>query len=112
MSAGKLDTSGVFSRTQNANPQKTGARKLLLPTDAVRVRRNGIEFLTAEPLPLWTEVAVELEAPRRERSLACAGIVVSCAGTPQQGYTVSLLFLNLTGHSAAQLASLAHSQLS
>jgi hypothetical protein len=109
MSSVKLDTSGVFSRSPARGADPT---KLLLPTNAVRIRKNGIEFLTAAPIPLWAEMSVELQSPRSERTLTCTGVVVSCAGAPQSGYSVSMLFLNLSRQSEAQLASLSHSQLS
>jgi hypothetical protein len=109
MSAGKLDTSGIFTRPTARSAAPT---KLLLPTNAVRIRKNGIEFLTAAPIPLWAEMSVELQSPRSERTLTCTGVVVACAGSPRSGYSVSMLFLNLSRQSEAQLASLSHSQLS
>ncbi|HEY6168170.1 MAG TPA: hypothetical protein VI454_09035 [Verrucomicrobiae bacterium] len=108
MSAGKLDTSGIFNRTTTGQLPST----LLLPTNAVRIRKNGIEFLSATAIPQWTEMSVELHSPRSSRKLTCTGIVVSCAGCAQTGYSVSMLFLNLTRQSEQRLASLAYSQLS
>ena len=57
-------------------------------------------------------MSVELHSPRSARKLACTGIDVSCAGSAQTGYSVSMLFLNLTRQSEQRLASLAYSQLS
>jgi len=111
MSTGKLDTSGIFGRT-SASTSIPAPTRLLLPTDAVRIRKNGIEFLSATAIAQWTEMSVELHSPRSARKLTCTGVVVSCAGAPQTGYSVSMLFLNLTRRSEQQLASLSHSQLS
>lgn len=108
MSTSKLDTSGIFRESAPA----ADLTKLLLPTSAVRIRRNGIEFLSATPIPQWTEMSVELHSPQREGKLACTGVVVSCNGCPQTGYSVSMLFLDLSKQSARQLASLSYSQLS
>ena len=109
MSTGKLDTSGFFA----TNAARASApTKLLLPTNAVRIRKNGIEFLSATSIPQWTEMSVELQSPLSARKLTCTGVVVSCAGHAHTGYSVSMLFLNLTRKSELQLASLSHSQLS
>ena len=108
MSPSKLDTSGIFRESAST----TELTRLLLPTNAVRVRRNGIEFLSATPIQQWTEMSVELHSPQSERKLTCTGVVVSCNGCPQTGYSVSMLFLNLTRQSEQQLVSLSYSQLS
>ncbi len=109
MGSSKLDTSGIFS--QNSARSDAPAR-LLLPTNSVRIRRNGIEFLSAQPISQWTEMSVELRSPESDQSLNCTGVVVSCAGTPQTGYSISMLFLSLTQQSELQLSSLSSSQLS
>lgn len=83
----------------------------MLPASAIRFRRNGIEFHTAEPIPTWTEMTVDLQSPREARKMHCTGIVVDCQGNRHSGYSVSMLFVNLSRQSQQQLSQLAHSQL-
>ncbi|MBI3880721.1 MAG: hypothetical protein HY301_11765 [Verrucomicrobia bacterium] len=108
MSASKLDVSGVFQPV-SVTGNKTS---LNLPASAVRVRKNGIEFQSASPISLWTEMSVELRSPRDAARLSAHGIVVACAGTRHAGYLVTMLFLNLSARSQQQLSEMSCSQLS
>ncbi len=103
MSATKLDTSGVFS-----NPSSNGPETLLtLPANTFRVCKNGIEFQTSKPIADWTEMTVELQSPDGGKNIQCNGVVVGCHGTSSTGYSVSMVFMNLTPQSEATLAQLA-----
>jgi hypothetical protein len=78
-----------------------------LPPSAVQIRRNGIEFRSPRGFPMWTEMTVALESSGPERKLKCTGVVVDCSGNRHVGYTVSLLFLNLSRQSQERLTALA-----
>jgi len=104
MSTSKLDTSGIFRPVT----LKTPATRLTLPTQAVCIRKNGIDFLSKSPFPLWTEVTVDLQTPEAKK-LRGSGVVVACDGNRQSGYSVSLMFMNLSRQSQEHLSLLANS---
>ena len=106
MCTSKVDRSGVFNPITIQHQQT----RLRLATHQVSIRKNGIEFLSAHPLPLWTEVNVELRSPRDARPVRGTGVVVECAGNRHTGYVVSLVFMNLTRQSQASLSHLAAPQ--
>src|SRR5438105_850692 len=105
MSTTKLDTSGVF---QPAKVQSAKTR-LSLHANAVRIRKNGIEFLTLTPIPTWTEMSVDLISAATTKKVHCTGIVVACNGNRHQGYNVSMVFMHLTRQSRERLDQLAFS---
>jgi hypothetical protein len=108
MSTSKFDTSGVFQALPSpaASAQPT---RLRLNSNAVRICKNGIEFLSSSPIPAWKEMSVELQTPR-DGKVQCRGIVVSCIGNRHSGYVVSMVFMNLSRQSQERLSSLAYSQ--
>ncbi len=75
---------------------KENGTQLTLPAQAVKIRKNGIEFLTHRPLPLWTEMSVDLVSGLDARKVHCQGVVVSSTGNRHTGYVVSLLFMNVS----------------
>jgi hypothetical protein len=102
MSSSKLDISGVFQPvTVQARPTQ-----LSLPAHAVRIRKNGIEFRTDKPIVTWTEMTVDLESPNGMK-VHCRGVVVACTGSRHTGYTISMVFMNLSRQSQEHLSSLA-----
>jgi hypothetical protein len=104
MSTSKLDTSGVFqSLTPSAHPTR-----LNLTSNAVRFSKNGIEFLSSTSIPTWKEMSVELQTPQAGK-VQCRGVVVSCIGSRQSGFVVSMVFMNLSRQSQERLSLLAHS---
>jgi hypothetical protein len=105
MAASRLDNSGVF-RPFSIQPETD---HLAFPPSTVRIRRNGIEFQSDKPFPVWTEMTVALQSPGEGRKLKCTGVVVDCVGNRHTGYTVSLLFLNLSRQSQERLDALAGS---
>ena len=107
MSTSKLDTSGVFQPVTVLGDQTAFS----LPPAAVRIRKNGIEFRSPTPIPLWTEMTVALQSPGDTKKLHCTGIVVACNGNRHTGYAVSMLFLNLSRQSQERLSLMAHSRL-
>src|SRR5262245_31552921 len=107
MSSSKLDTSGIFNPV-TVQGDKT---QLSLPPDAVRFRRNGIEFRSPTPIPVWTEMTVTLRSPGDTGKVNCTGVIVACDGNRHTGYAVSMLFLNLSRQSQERLNLLAFSNL-
>ncbi len=103
MSTTKLDTSGVF-RPVTIHSHQT---KLVLSAGDVVIRKNGIEFLSPDAFPAWTELTVDLRSPDHGRPVRGNGVVVDCTGNRHSGYVVSLVFMNLTRESQARLAQLA-----
>jgi len=78
---------------------------LTLPAEAVRVRKNGIEFRSREPFQPWTEMTLSLQRPGGSNKINCTGVIVACDGNLYQGYTISMLFTNLSRQSQARLLS-------
>jgi hypothetical protein len=106
MSSSKLDTSGVFE-SLTVQTQET---RLILPPNAVRVRKNGIEFRTAKQIPVWKEMTVELQSPADPHKVHFTGVVVACDGNRHAGYLVSMVFTSLSRQSQERLYLLAQSQ--
>jgi hypothetical protein len=100
MSAKKLDSAKAFEALHAHNA------RLTLPSNAVRIRKNGIEFRTPNPIPPWTELSVDLQSPADARKMHFNGVVVACTGSRHAGYCVSLLFTNVSRQSQARLNSL------
>lgn len=105
MSARKIDSSRHF------NSAPTSKTHLNLAANAVRIRKNGIEFRTAQSIVPWTEMTVNLQSPRDGKKIHCTGVIVACNGSRHAGYIVSMLFTNLTRQSQEVLNSLAQSRL-
>ncbi|MDB6067968.1 MAG: hypothetical protein JWR26_4176 [Pedosphaera sp.] len=105
MSARKFDTSSAFQ------PVTVQARKtrLSLAPDQVRIRKNGVEFCSNTPIATWTEMTVTLQSTRDTGRVHCNGVVVACIGSRHDGYTVSMVFTNLSRQSQARLNLLAYS---
>jgi len=76
---------------------------LNLPAEAVRVRKNGIEFRSKDSFQPWTEMTLSLQRTGESKKIHCTGVIVACDGNPHQGYTVSMLFTNLSRQSQARL---------
>lgn len=106
MSTSKLDTSDVF-RPVSFSATK---QRLVLPAGQVAIRKNGIEFLSSNPIPLWTEVTVELRSPLEAGPVRGGGVVVDCTGNRHAGYVVSLMLMNLTRQSRERLSQLANAR--
>jgi hypothetical protein len=103
MSARKLSNSDVFQ------PVTVQARttRLEVPSNAVRIHRNGIEFRTQAPIPSWTEMTVGLQTPADSRKVQFSGVVVACNGNVHQGYKVSMVFTSVSPKAQARLSALA-----
>ena len=76
---------------------------LTLPAEAVRIRKNGIEFRSRDSFQPWTEMPLSLQRTGETKKIHCTGVIVACDGNPIQGYTVSMLFTNLSRQSQARL---------
>ena len=103
MSARKLPSAGLLAPV-TVQGQTT---QLNLPANAVRIRKNGIEFKSDTALPLFTEVSITLQTPLSAKRLQCNGVVVACAGNRHEGYRASVLFLNLSPGVQERLAAFA-----
>lgn len=104
-------SAGRIARRSPSREVSGTATTLNLPAGAVTIRKNGIEFLSADPLAPWTEVTLAIESPQERRKVTCRGVVVACDGNRHRGYQVALLFLGLTPHVQQRLASIALSDL-
>lgn len=96
MSARKLD-----SQPLGISPGPTQC--LNLPTSAVQVRKNGIEFRNSDPITPWTEMTVTLQGPNPARKVKFTGVIVACSGDRKQGYLISMLFTHVSRLSQARL---------
>jgi hypothetical protein len=105
MTTSKLDDSGVFGPAKGAHETH-----LLLPVNRVAIRKNGIEFLSDQPVDQWKELTVELQSPVDQRTLKGTGVVVDCTGNRHTGYIVSLMFLHLSPASQQRLSTWAAHQ--
>lgn len=105
MSARKFESVSAFS------PVTVQARetRLSLSSAEVRIRKNGVEFFSATPITLWTEMTVTLRSSRDARKVNCTGVVISCNGSRHKGYVVSMVFTSLSKQSQARLNTLAYS---
>jgi hypothetical protein len=103
MSNGKLDTSGVFSPLEI----ESNETHLSLPTDAVKFHKNGVVFECGKAIPIWTEMTVDLRSPRDGKRIRGNGVVVACHGNRHSGFSVAMVFLNLTPQSSRALNALA-----
>ncbi len=108
MTTSKLDTTDAFlPRTLDPEPTR-----LHLSESEVVIRRNGVEFLSPSPLPLWAEVTMDLRSPVADRPLQGTGVVVDCTGNPNSGYVISLLLLDLSAQAQQRLQRLAFASTS
>ncbi|HUD45617.1 MAG TPA: hypothetical protein VMR33_02250 [Candidatus Baltobacteraceae bacterium] len=98
MSARKVETASLgFSPVQ--------IRCLTLPTESVRIRKNGIEFHIDHPLSPWTEMTVTLQGPGDAKKVNFTGVIVECAGNREDGYEICMLFTHVSRLSQARLLS-------
>lgn len=87
------------------------ATQLSLAANTTRIRKNGIEFRSATPIAAWTEMTVALRDPEDGQEVSATGVVVDCRGDRHQGYTVSMVFMELTPLAQARLSLMAYSNL-
>jgi hypothetical protein len=105
MSASKIDISGIF---QPLTVETRQTRLNLAPAD-VQIRKNGVEFRSTTAIPAWTEMTVTLQSKKDTGRVHCTGVVVACNGNRHSGYTVSMVFTNLSKQAQARLNTLAFS---
>ncbi len=85
--------------------------QLDLAAETTRIRKNGIEFRSETPITAWTEMTVTLRDPADGQDVRATGVVVDCRGDRHQGYTVSMVFMELTPLAQARLSVMAYSNL-
>jgi hypothetical protein len=95
MSARKLDSAPVVGTPRS--------QCITLPTAAVQIRKNGIEFRNNDPIPAWTEMTVTLRGPNPARKVNFTGVIVACSGDRHAGYVISMLFTHVSRLSQARL---------
>lgn len=100
MSTSKLDTSGVFTPKESSSEVH-----LTLSSNAIKFRKNGIEFLSSKSVPVWSEMTVDIQTPEAKK-VSGSGVVVACDGCRQSGYVVSFVFMNLSRQAAESLSVL------
>lgn len=103
MSARKIENAALFQPI-TVQAQTT---RLDLPANAVRVRKNGIEFRSDTTIPVWTEMTIAMQTASDARKVNFSGVVVACTGNRLTGYQVSLLFTSLSKQAQARLNSMA-----
>jgi hypothetical protein len=96
MSARKID---------NIQPElpSTPTQCLSVPSNSVRIRKNGIEFRHDQPFVPWTEMTVTLQGSGPAKKVNFTGVIVACKGTAREGYEISMLFTRVTRLSQARL---------
>lgn len=99
MSTSKVDHSGAFQPVTVRNHETL----LRLAPHQVLIRKNGVAFMSAQPIPLWRELTLELQMPEGGK-VKGTGVVVDCAGNRHSGYVVSLVFMNLSRQSQENLS--------
>src|SRR5690349_15312979 len=85
--------------------------RLELSSEAVVIRRNGIEFRSPTPFNPWTEMTVALQSPRDDGRIQCSGVVIACSGNKHAGYQVSLVFTGMSRQAQSRLNVMARSGL-
>jgi hypothetical protein len=106
MSASKLSCGAFKPITVESNEIQ-----LSLPTQAVRIHKNGIEFRTAHSIPVWNEMTVSLVSPGDSKKVKFNGVVVACQGNRHNGFVISMVITSSSRQSQERLASLAQSGL-
>ncbi len=97
MGATKHDLSGVF----DAELRGKRARKSTTLDTAFYLNHKGITFISDRAILEWTEVGVELRVPQK---ITCRAVVVECTRCAiEQGFKITLLFLDLPKRAQAQL---------
>jgi hypothetical protein len=89
---------------------QTPKTKLSLAANAIRVRKNGMEFQSTHSISVWKEMTIDLQSPQGQK-IHCTGVVVACAGNRHTGYTVSMLFIDISRQAHEALSSLLSSRL-
>ena len=103
MATRKADSAALAALTSSAT-------ELNLSADTTRIRANGIEFRSTKPIAVWTEMTVALHGPDSQE-VGATGVVVDCRGDRHQGYTVSMVFMELTPLAQVRLSLMAFSNL-
>ncbi len=103
-----MDKSGVFEPLTVQTPQT----QLSLAPSAVRVHKNGIEFRTAKPFPIWKEMTVEMRSPNNPKKVHFTGVVVACNGNRHTSYLVSMVYTSVSRLSQERLNMLASPNVS
>jgi hypothetical protein len=107
MSASKLDISSAFKPIT----VESNELQLSLPTNSVRVHKNGIEFRAAKSIPIWNEMTVSLVSPSDHKKVKFNGVVVACNGNRHSGFVISMVFTSVSRQSQERLAIMAQSRL-
>ena len=103
MKSSKLDTSGVFDSTTAKEMEFS------LPNHLVQIEKNGngISFLSAKAVPLWSELTLDLQSASQNEKIHRRGIVVDCSGNKHEGYVVSITFTDVSPDAQERLSHLA-----
>lgn len=100
MKSSKLDTSGVFDSAKATAKEM----EFSLPNHSVQIRENGISFLSAKEVPLWSELTLDLQSTSQNEKIHCRGTVVHCSGNKHKGYVVSITFTGVSPDAQERLS--------
>jgi hypothetical protein len=75
-------------------------------SEPVRIQRSGIEFKSREPIPEWTELALEFDPTHDAERINCTGVVVACNPDSDKGYLVLVTFINPPKQATSNLMKL------
>jgi hypothetical protein len=88
------DRSGIF----DAELKPKGARQAAVLDRVAQLSPKGITFSSAQFIPEWTEVDVQIRIPGGivDQKVDCRGVVVQCTQHKNgDGFEIALLFLDL-----------------
>jgi hypothetical protein len=108
MSAKKFESGDSFQQQITVEGRQS---RLELSSEAVVIRKGGIEFRSPTPFNPWTEMTVALQSPRDGGRVQCSGVVIACSGNKHAGYQVSLVFTGMSRHAQSRLNLMARSGL-
>ena len=100
-----------MGKGETAVTASASTENLAIPATSLRVRKNGIEFRSEQPIQIWTEMTLDFFSPFHTRRLQCQGVVVACSGNRHEGYVVALLFTHISETALQILTELHRPQL-
>lgn len=100
-----------MGKGESAVTAQASTNNLAVPATSVRVRKNGIEFRSEQPVEIWTEMTLDFFSPFHTDRLNCKGVVVACTGNRHEGFVVAMLFTNISETALHILTELHRPQL-
>jgi hypothetical protein len=107
MSARSIESTGSFQQV-TVEARQT---RLSLSPDSVIIHKNGIEFRSVTPFPVWAEMTMTLRSPGDGGKVHCSGVVIACTGNKHAGFHVSMVLTGLSKQAQARLTTIASTQM-